>query len=107
MSKRAIPAAFEEESLRFCTDVMEHVRLQRTLRGWSQRALADVIGMRQEHISAMERSPRSVTVDRLYVMLRSLGYELVIQPQRGLSTEAKEDTDAHAKIYQHPGSHQD
>lgn len=108
MSKRAVPTAFEKESGKFCAKAMAHIRLERTLRGWSQTKLAEQVGLHQEVISAMERFPRRITVDRLFVLLRSLGYELVVRPARQRKpSPRKKDTNAHAEIQQQPRQHQD
>lgn len=52
------------------------LRWLRALRGWSQEDLADASGLHRTHISLIERSACSVTLDNLEQLAHTLGLSL-------------------------------
>jgi len=61
------------------------VKLARTARGTTQRALAVAVGLAPAHLSRIEAGTRPLSADRLKAIADSLGYsldELVGLPER-------------------------
>lgn len=52
-------------------------------RGLSQAALGQQLGLSQERISRIERSPEKVTLDQLLTLLMVLDAELQVAPRSG------------------------
>lgn len=57
--------------------------------GLSQAALGRKIGLSQERISRIERSPEKVTLDQLLTLLMTLHAELQVAPRFAQSAEAE------------------
>lgn len=57
----------------------EKIRALRTERGWSQRDLADRLGVHPQAVSEVERGRAHFTLERLNRILEALGYEGTIQ----------------------------
>ncbi|AIY39231.1 hypothetical protein LT85_0071 [Collimonas arenae] len=57
----------------------------------SQEAVGAVIGMKQEAVSTLERSPGASSVDRLLSVLSALGMELVVRdiPKTGTTSRGE------------------
>ena len=47
------------------TQLARNVRVNRTLRGWSQERLAESCGLHRTYIGAVERAERNITLDNL------------------------------------------
>jgi HTH-type transcriptional regulator / antitoxin HipB len=52
----------------------------RKQRGLSQTALADLLGITQQSYARIEANPTSTSVERLFVILRLVGAEIVLTP---------------------------
>lgn len=68
------------------TGVLKRTRVQQ---GLSQSELADVLGVTQGSISALETSPQLGRVERLYAICRVLGLELVVRERAPQSEQRK------------------
>lgn len=61
------------------TQVGEILRSRRKSRKVPQAALAAQVGISQSRLSILESSPEGLTLDRLLVLAKLLGLEVVIQ----------------------------
>jgi HTH-type transcriptional regulator/antitoxin HipB len=54
------------------------LRQLRLSKDWTQSELGRRVGLSQERISAIEKHPESVTLDRLLTIMATLGADLVV-----------------------------
>jgi HTH-type transcriptional regulator/antitoxin HipB len=54
------------------------LRALRQARGWSQTELGRRVGLSQERISSIERTPERITVGQLLTLLMALDAELLV-----------------------------
>lgn len=59
--------------------VGEVLRARRKRLGLSQRELAEKLGVGQPRLSTLEGDPAGMTLERLLVLAKALGLELVLQ----------------------------
>lgn len=57
--------------------------------GYTQTDLAQLLGVSQSRISAMELDPATINVEQLLTLLAALNYELLLQPKAG--SQARSD----------------
>ena len=56
-----------------------HLRALRLAKGWSQKQLAEKLGLSQSRIARIERDPLSISVDQMLKVLSVLGASMRIQ----------------------------
>ncbi len=56
-----------------------HLRALRLAKGWSQKQLAEKLGLSQSRIARIERDPLSISVDQMLKVLSALGASMRIQ----------------------------
>ena len=62
------------------------LRARRKARGLSQQEVAAQLGVSQSRLSILEQHPEGLTLDRLLVLAKLLGLELVVQDHAGKDT---------------------
>ena len=68
------------------TQVGEILRRRRKSRRMAQRELAEKLGVSQGRLSALESDPASLTLERLIVLAKLLGLELVLRDKSAASS---------------------
>jgi HTH-type transcriptional regulator/antitoxin HipB len=56
-----------------------HLRALRVAKGWSQKQLAEKLGLSQSRIARIESDPLSISVDQLLKVLSAMGASVSIQ----------------------------
>ena len=70
----SIPPENSETSLR--QRLARNIRLLRTVRGWSQEALAQKAGLDRTYVGAVERAERNLTLASIEKLAGALGVEV-------------------------------
>lgn len=68
------------------THILRGVRRQKKM---SQESVGAVIGLKQEAVSTLERTPGASSVDRLLSVLSALGLELVVRDVPKVDTTSR------------------
>jgi len=66
-------------TVRFADQLKQHLRALRKDRGLTQARLAQLLGVHQTRIAAIEKNPGVLSVDQLFRLLSALGVHLVLQ----------------------------
>jgi HTH-type transcriptional regulator/antitoxin HipB len=90
-SRSAAEPGASADLRRWSHDVTGMLKRERARRALTQKDMALNLGVSQETISAMERDPHQVRVERLFMALRMLGLEVVVRERVERVRVAQED----------------